>query len=59
MTEFRNSMDGIYTTSVDESTIDEAPHAYKAMKDILPAIEPTVEVIERTMPVYNYKAHTI
>lgn len=59
MTEFRDSMDGIYTTSVNESTIDEAPNAYKAMEDILPAIEPTVEIIERTIPVYNYKAHTI
>lgn len=57
MTEFRDSMDGIYTTSVDESTIDEAPNAYKAMDDILPAIKPTVEVMERTIPVYNYKAH--
>lgn len=59
MAEFRDSMNGIYTTSVDESTIDEAPDAYKAMKDILPAIEPTVEVVERTIPVYNYKAHVM
>lgn len=57
MKEFELEMEGIYTTSVEESTIDEAPGAYKAMKDILPAIEPTVEVIERTIPVYNYKAH--
>lgn len=57
MAEFRDSMDGIYTTSVDELTIDEAPNAYKAMEDILPAIKPTVEVMDRTIPVYNYKAH--
>lgn len=53
---YQNEMSGIYTTSVCSSTLDEAPDAYKKMEDILPAIEPTVDVIERTIPVYNFKA---
>lgn len=53
---YRDEMSGIYSTSVCSSTIDEAPDAYKKMEDILPAIKPTVDVIERTIPVYNFKA---
>lgn len=53
---YMDEMVGIYTTSVSAHTLDEAPDAYKKMEDILPAIAPTVEVTERTIPVYNYKA---
>lgn len=53
---YMDEMVGIYTTSVSVHTLDEAPDAYKKMEDILPAIAPTVEVTERTIPVYNYKA---
>ncbi len=53
---YQDEMSGIYSTSVCSSTLDEAPDAYKKMEDILPAIEPTVDVIERTIPVYNFKA---
>lgn len=54
--EFRNSMDGIYTTSVNESTIDEAPQAYKSMDEIKSAITDTVEIIDTIKPIYNFKA---
>lgn len=54
---YQKEMSGIYTSSVTTSTLDEAPDAYKKMEDILPAIEPTVDIIERTVPIFNYKAH--
>lgn len=54
--DYQEEMTGIYTTSVSDSTLDEAPDAYKKMEDILPAIAPTVDVVERTIPVYNFKA---
>lgn len=54
---YQEQMEGIYTTSVNKSTLDEAPDAYKAMDDILPAITPTVNVLERTIPIYNFKAN--
>lgn len=54
---YQEEMEGIYTTSVKGSTIDEAPDAYKAMGDILPAITPTVDVLERIVPIYNFKAN--
>ena len=56
VSEFKKQMDGIYTTSVGRSTIDECPMAYKNMADIVDNIEPTV-IIEATIkPIYNFKA---
>lgn len=56
MEDYRKSMEGIYTTCVNEATLDEAPFAYKDMDEIIEAIEPTVEVKERLIPIYNFKA---
>ncbi len=53
---YRASMEGIYTTSVNESTIDEAPMAYKALEDIIDVIRDSVDVLEVMKPVYNFKA---
>ena len=53
---YRQSMNGIYTTSVSEATIDEAPMAYKPMKEIVRNIEPTVTIEKIIKPVYNFKA---
>lgn len=55
--QYRESMDGIYTTCVNQSTLDEAPFVYKDMDEIIECIEPTVEIIERLIPVYNFKAN--
>lgn len=54
--EYEQSMQGIFTTSVNPSTIDESPMAYKTMDEILKYIEPTVEVERIIKPVYNFKA---
>ena len=56
MEEYRAVMDGIYTTSVNESTLDESPMAYKSLDDIVDTIEPTAEIVEVLKPVYNFKA---
>lgn len=55
--EFESSMEGIYTTSVSRSTLDEAPQAYKAIDEIRNAIVDAVDVVETIKPVYNFKAH--
>lgn len=54
--EFKDRMAGIYTTSINEQTIDESPMAYKPAQEILDSIEDTVEVVEIIKPVYNFKA---
>lgn len=56
MTDYEKSMQGIYSTSIKNSTIDEAPMAYKPSEEIIKAIEPTVDIIEHIYPIYNYKA---
>lgn len=54
--EFEKSMEGIYTTSVSEATIDESPMAYKSLEDIINNIDDTVEIINIIKPIYNFKA---
>ena len=53
---YKESMKGIYTTSVSESTLDEAPMAYKSLADIIDVINDSVDIIEVMRPVYNFKA---
>lgn len=54
--EYKAAMKGIYTTSVNEQTIDEAPMAYKSLNDIVDSIKEAVDIIEIMKPVYNFKA---
>lgn len=56
--EFQDSMKDVYSSTVCEATIDESPFAYKDMEEIMRAVEPTVEIYERLIPIYNYKATT-
>lgn len=53
---FERSMDGIYTTSVNQSTIDEAPMVYKTLDEIVENIKDTIDVLAIIKPVYNFKA---
>lgn len=53
---YQESMKGIYTTSVNASTLDEAPMAYKSLEDILDVIDETVDILDILKPVYNFKA---
>ena len=54
--EYEKSMSGIYTTSVNRSTIDESPMAYKPMDEIVENIKDTVEIEKIIKPIYNFKA---
>ena len=54
--EYMQEMKGIYTTSVNEQTLDEAPMAYKSLEDIIDVIRDSVDIIEILKPVYNFKA---
>lgn len=55
MNDFRQSMEGIFSTSVRETTLDESPQAYKPMAEILELIRPTVEVVAMIKPKLNIK----
>lgn len=54
--DYKKSMDGIFTTSVDMQTLDEAPQAYKPMGEIVECIAETVTIKKILKPVYNFKA---
>jgi len=55
--EYKKAMAGIYTTSVNAATLDEAPMAYKSLDDIIDVIRESVDVIEVMKPIFNYKAN--
>lgn len=56
MDEYKKSMEGIYSTTINEKTIDEAPMAYKPADAILKAIEKKIVITDVLKPIYNYKA---
>ena len=56
LNEFKSSMEGIYTTSVGMSTLDESPMAYKSMQEIIENIDETVVIDGILKPIYNFKA---
>ena len=56
VSEFKKQMKGIFTTSVNSSTLDECPMAYKTMDDIVNNIGDTVEINKVIKPIYNFKA---
>jgi RNA-splicing ligase RtcB len=56
---FKESMDGIFTTSVSFETVDEAPMVYKPMDEIVDNIKDTVDILEIIKPVYNFKASEV
>jgi RNA-splicing ligase RtcB len=55
--EYKREMSSVYTTSVNEATLDEAPMAYKRLEDIIDVIRESVDVIEVLKPIYNFKAN--
>lgn len=56
LADFEDSMKGIFTTSVSQSTIDESPMIYKPMAEIVANIAETVDILMVIKPLYNYKA---
>lgn len=56
LNEYKETMKNVFSTSVKESTLDEAPDAYKPMKEIINNIKDTVEIVEIIKPIYNFKA---
>lgn len=54
--DFQNAMQGIYTTTADQDTIDEAPMVYKNAQEIIDKVSDTIEIINIITPIYNFKA---
>lgn len=57
MEDYKKSMLGIYSSSVNESTIDESPFAYKSSEKIMNQINATIKIQKIIKPIYNFKAN--
>lgn len=55
--EFKDSMKGIQSWSVNRSTLDESPQAYKPAEEIIELVKDTIDIMAIAKPVYNFKAH--
>lgn len=56
LTQYKKEMEGIYSSSISRSTIDESPMAYKSLDYITDRIKDTVEIEKIIKPIYNFKA---
>jgi len=56
LNQFKKAMEGIYSSTVNNSTLDEAPFAYKPMEEIIANIGDTVDIVKTVKPIYNFKA---
>ena len=54
--DFKDEMKNVWTTCVRQTTIDEAPMAYKPMSETIDNIGDSVDILDRIIPVYNFKA---
>ena len=56
LTQYEKTMKGIYSSTINKSTIDEAPQAYKPMDEIIRNMIDTVDISKTVKPLYNFKA---
>ncbi|PFK99924.1 RNA-splicing ligase RtcB [Priestia megaterium] len=55
--EFKETMSGVWTTSVEQSTLDEAPMVYKPIEEIVQNVKDSIVIDNIIKPLYNFKAH--
>ena len=55
--DFEKEMANVYSTSVKQSTLDEAPMAYKPAEEIIMLVQDTVEILDIIKPIYNFKSN--
>ena len=53
--DFENDMSDIFTTSVNDFTLDESPRVYKTLKEIVDNTKDTIEILHIVKPIYNFK----
>ncbi len=56
LSQYQQSMAGIYSSTVNANTLDEAAFAYKPIDEIIRNIADSVEIIQQIKPLYNFKA---
>lgn len=56
VSQFKSVMHGIYSPSIDKSTLDEAPFCYRQIDEMRDAVQASVKIDRILKPVYNFKA---
>jgi RNA-splicing ligase RtcB len=56
MENFKKTMQNVYSTTVNENTLDEAPFAYKPIEEIIENTKDMIEIVDIIKPIYNFKA---
>lgn len=56
LTQYEAAMTGVFSSTINKSTLDEAPFAYKPMAEITKNIADTADIITAIKPIYNFKA---
>jgi len=56
LSQFKAEMKGIYSPSINQETLEEAPFAYREMQEIITAVSDTIRIRKIIKPIYNYKA---
>jgi RNA-splicing ligase RtcB len=56
LSQYEKSMEGVFSSTVNKKTIDEAPLAYKPMEEIIANIGDTADILKAIKPLYNFKA---
>jgi len=56
MEEYRERMGNVWSSCVNEATLDESPMAYKKMGYLMEQIGDTVEIVDHWKEIYNFKA---
>ena len=56
--EYKKSMEGIWSASVNEATLDENPNAYKDANSIIEILDKNFTKIDHLIPVFNFKANS-
>ena len=56
LSSYKKEMKGIYSSCINKKTLDEAPFAYRGIREIMDVIGETVKIEKVITPVYNFKA---
>jgi tRNA-splicing ligase RtcB (3'-phosphate/5'-hydroxy nucleic acid ligase) len=57
LADFQHTMSNVWTTSVAESTLDEAPMVYKPIDEIIENTKDAIDIKHIIKPIYNFKTN--
>lgn len=56
LNQFKNDMEGVYSSCITKDTLDESPYAYRSLDEIKEVLDETVVIQNLLKPIYSFKA---